>query len=158
VSEAPMYVVLPDNSPLALQGNVALADLADYSWILFERKAHPGMYDAILRRAAEEEIVVRSGQKVLTAEDAAQLVSENLGVAFVSITGAQRIAKQGATVRPLTDNELQHEVCLASRADNRSKLVSEFARAFMRRISQVKIPSQTARLMEQTDSIGPQAA
>jgi DNA-binding transcriptional LysR family regulator len=116
------------------------------------------MYDAILRRAAEEEIVVRNGQKVLTAEDAAQLVSENLGVAFVSITGAQRIAKQGATVRPLSDKELQHEVCLASRADNRSKLVSEFARAFMRRISQVRIPPQSAIPMDQTESIGPQAA
>jgi DNA-binding transcriptional LysR family regulator len=158
VSEAPMFVVLPDNSPLAAQEAVALADLANYSWILFERKAHPGMYDAILRRAAEEEIVVRSGQKVLTAEDAAQLVSENLGVAFVSVTGAQRIARQGAVVRPLTDKELQHQVCLASRADNRSKLVSEFARAFMRRISQVKIPPQSARPMEQTDSISPRVA
>jgi DNA-binding transcriptional LysR family regulator len=153
-----MYVVLPDSCPLAAHETVALVDLADYSWILFERKAHPGMYDAILRRAAEEWMVVRSGQKVLTAEDAAQLVSENLGVAFVSITGAQRIAKQGATVRPLTDNELQHEVCLASRADNRSKLVSEFARAFMRRISQIKIPPQAARPIEQPDSIGPRAA
>ncbi len=158
VSEAPMYVVLPDNCPLAAQEAVALADLANYSWILFERKAHPGMYDAILRRADEEEIVVRSWQKVLTAEDAAQLVSENLGIAFVSMTGAQRIARQGAVVRPLTDKELQHQVCLASRADNRSKLVSEFARAFMRRISQVKIPPQSARPMEQTDSIGPRVA
>lgn len=30
---------------------------------LFERKAHPGMYDTILRRAAEEEIVVPGEQK-----------------------------------------------------------------------------------------------
>jgi hypothetical protein len=116
------------------------------------------MYDAILRRAAEEEIVVRGGQKVLTAEDAAQLVSENLGVAFVSVTGAQRIAQHGATVRPLADKELQLEICLASRADNRSKLVSEFARAFMRRMSQVKKPPQSVTPLQQSDSLDPRLA
>jgi len=89
------------------------------------------MYDTILRRAAEEEIVVRGGQKVLTAEDAAQYVAEDLRVAFVSMTGALRIAERGATVRPIADKELYVQVCLASRADNRSKLASEFARAFM---------------------------
>lgn len=142
VSEAPMYAVLPESSTLLENDSVTLADLAEYTWILFERKAHPGMYDTILRRAAEEEIVVRDSQKVLTAEDAAQLVSEGLGVAFVSMTGAQRIAQRGAFVRPIADKELQTQVCLASRADNRSKLVSEFARAFMRRMSQVRKPPQ----------------
>ncbi len=94
---------------------------------VFERKAHPDMYDAILRRAAGEEIVFRNGQKVLTAEDAAQLVAENLGVAFTSMTGALGIADRGAIVRPLEDKELL-AVYLVSRADNRSKLVSEFVR------------------------------
>lgn len=143
VSEAPMYAVLPERSPLLENDSVTLADLAEYAWILFERKAHPGMYDTILRRAAEEEIVVRDSQKVLTAEDAAQLVSEGLGVAFVSMTGAERIAQRGAFVRPIADKELHTQVCLASRADNRSKLVSEFARAFMRRMSQVRKPPQS---------------
>ena len=96
------------------------------------------MYDTILRRAEDEGIAVKDGQKVLSAEDAAQLVSEHLGVAFVSMPGAMKIAQQGAEVRPVDDPELVLTVCLASRADNRSKLVSEFASAFMRRIAQVK--------------------
>ncbi len=151
VSEAPLYVILPDNSPIAEKDAVTLADLADETWILFERKAHPGVYDSILRRAEEEGIVIRDGQKVLTAEDAAQLVSENLGVAFVSMAGALKVQQLGATVRPLADKELQLQVCLASRADNRSKLVSEFGRAFMRRISQVKKPPQSVPAPIDTD-------
>lgn len=154
VSEAPMYAVLPEGSTLLENDSVTLADLAEYTWILFERKAHPGMYDTILRRAAEEEIVIRDSQKVLTAEDAAQLVSEGLGVAFVSMTGAQRIAQRGAFVRPIADKELQLQVCLASRADNRSKLVSEFARAFMRRISQVRKPPQPVVPLISTPATG----
>lgn len=158
VSEAPLYIILPENSPLISKETVTLMDLSDYMWILFERKAHPNMYDAIFRRAAEEEIVVRNGQRVLTAEDAAQLVSENLGVAFLSMTGALRVAERGATVRPLADKELQLQVCLASRADNRSKLVSEFVRAFMRRISQVKKPPQPAEPLAQSGSVRPRVA
>lgn len=158
VSEAPMYVVLPENSPLLEKDSISLSDIADESWILFERKAHPGVHDAILRRAAEEEIVVRDGQKVLTAEDAALLVSEGLGVAFVGVTGAQRIAERGAFVRPIADEELHVQVCLASRADNNSKLVSEFARAFMRRLSQVRKPPQPAQGAERKKNFSPAAA
>lgn len=158
VTEAPLYVVLPETSPLAANETVTLSDLADQHWILFERKAHPGVYDAILRRAEEEEIVVHNGQKVLTAEDAAQLVSEDLGVAFLTMTGALRVARQGATVRPLADKELQVQVCLASRAENRSKLVSEFARAFMRRISQVRKPPQSVILPDETRTQTPRVA
>ncbi len=158
VSEAPLYVVLPENSPLAAKDAVTLSDLANQTWILFERKAHPGMYDTIHRRAEEEGIVVRNEQKVLTAEDAAQLVSEDLGVAFLTMTGALRVARQGAAVRPLADNELQVQVCLASRAENRSKLVSEFARAFMRRISQVRKPPQTVNLPDEGRTQSPRVA
>ena len=142
-SEAPLYVMLPDNSPIAEKDVLRLADLAEETWILFERKAHPGVYDSILRRAEEEEIVIRDGQKVLTAEDAAQLVSENLGVAFVSMAGALKVLQLGTELRPFADKELQLQVCLASRAENRSKPVGEFARAFMRQISQVKKPPQS---------------
>jgi DNA-binding transcriptional LysR family regulator len=142
VSEAPLYAVLPEHSSLLEKDSVSLLDLAEYRWIMFDRKAHPNMHDAILRRSAEEEIVVRNGPTVLTAEDAAQLVKEDLGIAFVNMTGALRVAQHGAQVRPIDDKELRVEVCLASKADNRSKLVSEFARSFMRRISQVRKPPQ----------------
>lgn len=145
VTEAPLYTVLPDGSPLLAKEVVTLADLGDETWILFEKKAHPLMYETILRRADELGIAVKNGQKVLSAEDAANLVSERLGIAFVSMTGAMRIAQQGANVRPIDDPALISTVCLASRADNRSKLVSEFARAFMRRISQVRKPPQSIK-------------
>ena len=61
---------------------------------------------------------------------------------FSTKAGALRAQGNGITVRPLVDNELRVELYLASRADNRSKLVSQFARAFMRRIEQVLAPPQ----------------
>ena len=84
-----------------------------------------------------------------TAEDAAQPVSENLGITSLSMPGALRISERGAIVRPLLDKELHTQACLVSRADNRSKLVSEFVRAFMRRISSVKKPPQRADSLDE---------
>ena len=118
-----MYAVLPDGSALGAKDAVTLNDIRDLEWILFEKKAHPLMYDTILRRAAEEGISIRGGQRVLQAEDAAQLVRERSGVAFVGPAGAMRIAERGALVRPISDPALVLEVCLATIADNRSKLV-----------------------------------
>ncbi len=67
VAESHMYAILPESSPLIAKEGVTLSDLADYTWILFERKAHPDLHDTILRRASEEEIHVRTGQKTLAA-------------------------------------------------------------------------------------------
>jgi DNA-binding transcriptional LysR family regulator len=142
VSESPLYVVLPEGCSLADQKTVTLRDLREYRWMLFERKAHPRMFDAILRRAHEEEIVVRDGVKFLNAEEAAQLVSEDLGVAFLTETGARRVAERGAIVKPLSDPELMLTIFIASRADNNSKLVSEFVRGFMRRATLLFKPPQ----------------
>jgi DNA-binding transcriptional LysR family regulator len=154
VIESPLYVVLPENSALASQTFVTLRDLSEETWILFERKAHPAMFDSLLRRAQEEGITVRDGLKFLSAEEAAQFVSEHLGVAFMTAVGARRIAERGAVVRPLADPELKVTVCLASRADNKSKVLSEFVRAFMRRASQVFTPVQMKLpVMSETPSI-----
>ena len=142
VTESPLYIVLPEESALAELKVVTLKDLQEQTWITFERKAHPRVYDAIFRRAHEEDIVVRDGFKFLDAEEAAQLVSENMGVAFLTEAGARRLSTKGAVVRPLSDPELRNTICIASRADNKSKLVSEFTRAFMRRAGQVFNPPQ----------------
>jgi hypothetical protein len=58
------------------------------------------------------------------------------------MASALRTKSPGVTVRPLVDKELRIELYLASRAENRSKLASEFVRAFMKRIEQVLAPPQ----------------
>ena len=100
------------------------------------------LHDLIFRRAAEEGIAYRNNQNVLAADEAFQLVADNVGVAFLTMASALRMKMPGVAVRPLADKELRVELYLASRADNRSKLVSEFARGFMKRIDQIIAPPQ----------------
>lgn len=141
VAETRFGVAVPKDHPLLSQGVVKLSDLRDQNWILFERKAHPLLYDVILRRAHEESLSVKSNQTFLGIEEACHMVSEGLGVAFMTLAGAQHVTNSQVAVLPIDDPELKVDVSLASRAENRSKLVSEFARAFVKR-AQGLLPPQ----------------
>ena len=55
-------------------------------------------------------------------------------VAFVVKTGALLLARNGVTVRPLEEPALKLKTYSVSRADNESKLVSEFVRTYMRKL------------------------
>jgi hypothetical protein len=56
-------------------------------------------------------------------------------VAFVVKSGAIRIARDGITVRPLAEDVLMLKTYLASRADEKSRVVSELVRALVRKLS-----------------------
>jgi DNA-binding transcriptional LysR family regulator len=142
ITEAPFYFAIPDDHPLAARETLTLEDMHGCTWIILDRKVHPTLHDMISRRAAEEGVIYRNNQNVLTAEEAFQLVSENVGIAFLTMASALRTKSPGIAVRPLVDKELRIDLYLASRAENRSKLASEFVRAFMKRIEQVLAPPQ----------------
>ncbi len=142
VTDFPFYIALREDNPLAQKSSVMLRDLRDSPWILFDRKVHPAMHDLILRRGLEEGMVGKNHQTIFTADEAIQLVQEGMGVAFLTMGSALRRFRPGIAVRPLVDSELRLEVHLASRADSRSKLVSAFARSFMKRITELLHPPQ----------------
>jgi DNA-binding transcriptional LysR family regulator len=142
IAEAPFYIAIPENHPLVSKDVLTLEDLRGCTWIVFDRKVHPMLHDMIFRRAAEEGVAYRNNQNVLAADEALQLVAENVGIAFLTMPSALRTKRPGVVVRPLVDKELRVELYLASRADNRSKLASEFVRAFMKRIEQIIAPPQ----------------
>jgi DNA-binding transcriptional LysR family regulator len=142
ITEAPFYIAIPENHPLASKDVLTLEDLRGCTWIVFDRKVHPILHDMICRRATEQGVVYKNNQNVLTADEAFQLVAENVGIAFLTMASALRTKRSGIAVRPLVDKELRVELWLASRADNKSKLASEFVRAFMKRIEQIIAPPQ----------------
>jgi hypothetical protein len=48
------------------------------------------------------------------------------------------VARNGVTVRPLNESSLRLKTCLVCRADDDSKIASEFVRAYMRKIPDKK--------------------
>ncbi len=146
VAESPFYIAMSEEDDLAYEDLVAIDMLAGKPWVIFERRLHPPVYDAIMRLANERKIAPPKLYHIVAPEDAYSFIADDGAVAFVVKSGAMRIARDGITVRPLAEDALVLKTYLASRADDNSKVVSELVRAFMRKLSMfTRSPSFPAR-------------
>jgi DNA-binding transcriptional LysR family regulator len=127
---------------LASRPSVVLESLSNRYWILFERRLHPPLYDDVLHLAEQKGVVPKNIQHITAPEEAFPFLADGECVAFVVKSGALLLSRNGVTIRPLATPELTLRTYLASRADNESKLLSEFVRAFMRKLSPPKKNAQ----------------
>jgi LysR family transcriptional regulator, benzoate and cis,cis-muconate-responsive activator of ben and cat genes len=132
IGDAPLYIVLPEDHPLASQEDVVLSDFAKDVWVLFTRKAHPLLYDAIWSRALSYGFEPKDLHHIVTPEEAIHLVLEHAGVTFLSKAAAMSQRRRGIVAKPLAEESLKITTYLALRADNSSRMLNEFARAFLR--------------------------
>jgi hypothetical protein len=134
VSISPFYIAMSEADALASEPSVTLDALAGRSWVIFERRMHPPVYDSVMRLAQERNISPFRLQHIVIPEDAYPFIADGAAVAFVVKSGAIRIARDGITVRPLAEDSLILRTYLASRADEKSRVLSELVRAFMRKL------------------------
>ncbi len=144
VSESPFYIAMSRTDKLAAAPSVALDSLSQHCWILFERRLHPPLYDHVMHVAQLNHVTPMEIRHITAPEEAFPLVAEGGCVAFVVKAGALLLARDGVTVRPLCQPALSLKTYLASRADNESKLLSEFVRAYMRKLLPAKKDAQRA--------------
>jgi hypothetical protein len=95
---------------------------------------HPPVYDAVMRLAEERKVLPAKLHHIVVPADAYSFIADDAAVAFVVESGAIRIARDGITVQPLAEDALMLKTYLASRADEKSKVISELVRAFMRKL------------------------
>ena len=138
IAESPFYIALSKREELARYPSVSLEQIGGHRWLLFDRQLHPPLYDAIIYAATEHGIRPLSVQHVTAPEEAFPFVADASAVAIVLKTGALLLARNGVTVRPLNEPTLKVKTCLVCRADDDSKIASEFVRAYMR-----KMPDKT---------------
>ena len=137
----PFYIVLHEGTPLASHSELNMHLLRDLSWALFDRHIHPALYDSILKAASDAHSQPRFIHHTASAEDAAnELYSGGCEVAFLTRAGAWRIARHGLTMRPLAAPGLEISTKLIAKADNDSRLLSEFVRNLKRKL---EVPSRT---------------
>jgi DNA-binding transcriptional LysR family regulator len=134
IAESPFYIGMLKEDELARLPSVTLGDLRDRRWILFERRLHPPLYDAVLQLAEQYKIVPHEIQHITSQEEAFPFVLEYNSVAFLTKAGALLLARNGVTVRPLAERALSLKTYLISLAENRSKVTSELERGFMRKL------------------------
>jgi DNA-binding transcriptional LysR family regulator len=138
VADLPFYIAMAKREELACYPSVSLEQMGGRNWILFERQMHPPVYDAIIHAATQRGIRPLSIQHVTAPEEAFPFVADGSAIAFVVKAGALLMARNGVTVRPLNESSLRLKTCLVCRADDDSKIASEFVRAFMRKVPDKK--------------------
>jgi DNA-binding transcriptional LysR family regulator len=139
------YAALPQTHAAAQKKDIALQDLARDEWILFARRAHPVLHEAILDAAQREGIAPKHAHDIHTVEQAVHLVSEHVGVAILT-KPAVGVSAQGVVVKPLSDASLCLNTCVIMRSDDDSRLANEFARSFLRRYELQRRPPKQMEL------------
>jgi DNA-binding transcriptional LysR family regulator len=136
----PLYAVLPEGHAAAEKEQLLLQDLARDEWILFTRRVHPIVHDAIMDAARREGITPKRGHDIITPQEAVHLVSEHVGVAILTTPTALGFRAEGVVLKPLSDASLCFQTCLIMRKDDDSRLTNEFARSFLRRYAAQRRP------------------
>jgi len=129
VAAHPFYVVFCDQDTLARKRALSLRDCDERVWILFGRQVHPTLYDRVIGSANEFGLKPREVHHVTSAEQAAYLVHDRRAIAFLTRVGAWRIARNGLTMRPLAEEGLVLKTALVTRAEDESRLTSQFVRS-----------------------------
>jgi DNA-binding transcriptional LysR family regulator len=156
IATNPFMLVLREDHPLAEKGSARLAEVAEYPWVFFSRNVHPPLYDLIHRRLEAEHNKARIVHRVSQAEQVPALLHDESLVAWLTPNGAERIARNGLVRIPLLDSEINLEMHLASLANNKSRLVSEYVRSFVKRIEEPRLPLQLSLpISERTYSFRP---
>jgi DNA-binding transcriptional LysR family regulator len=143
---APLYAALPEIHPAAHKECLVLQDLAKDEWILFAKRVHPPVHEAIMEAARRESIVPKHAHDIITAQQAVDLVWERVGVAIFTEPTARSFHPDGVVVKPLSDSSLRFETSVIMRGGDESKLVNEFVRAFLRKYTHQRFQGKQLEL------------
>jgi len=92
-ARAPLYVAVLENHPAAHKERLVLQDLAKDDWILFAKRVHPLVHEAIMDAARRESIVPKHAHDIITPQQAVELVSEHVGVAILTKPTARSLTE-----------------------------------------------------------------
>lgn len=134
VRRSPLQLAMRVNHPLASKGFIELRDVGEYPWVFFNRRVHPLLHDKIIRKADEGRIGHMITHTIFHADEALPYLANSDAIAWLAPQGARRLTNEEVCILPLEDDELNLETFIATRADDRSTLTSEFVRTFMKKL------------------------
>jgi DNA-binding transcriptional LysR family regulator len=76
VAESPFYIAMSEEDELAYKRSVTLDALADRPWVIFERRMHPPVYDAVMRLAEERRVAPAGVQHIMVPEYAYPFIAD----------------------------------------------------------------------------------
>jgi DNA-binding transcriptional LysR family regulator len=98
-----------------------------------------------MEAARRDGITPKCVHAAVTAEQALQLVSEEVGVGIISKPHPLAFRAKGVVLKPFSEKSLWFETSVVMRKDDDSRLTNQFVRSFLRRF---KLPPQAGTQME----------
>lgn len=141
VRRSSFRIAMRAKHPLAWRESIHLEDIGNYPWIFFNRRSHPLLHDRIIRKTTDRGLGHLISHSIFHADEALSYLPNSDAIAWLAPQGASRLASEDVCVLPLEDDDLNLETFIATRADDRSALTSEFVRSFMKKL---KVISQRA--------------
>jgi DNA-binding transcriptional LysR family regulator len=135
IADNPFYIALSMEDELAAHREVRLEQMHNCNWILLGQHANPYLFDTIQVVASDKGVRPTDFHPFTTPDEASELIRAYRGLAFLPRTAAWRIARDGITMRPLVEERLHLVTKLATRVNNKSRLVNEFVRAAVRKLN-----------------------
>ena len=152
VATDPFMIVFREGHPLASKKSATLAEVSQYPWILFSRTVHRHLHDLVLQRMAAEERKPNIVHHFIQADQVTAFLTDDSVLAWMTPTDAERMAHRGLTYIPLLDEHIRLETHLAAMADNKSPLVSEYVRTFVKRMEDHGHPSNYRYRLDEAES------
>lgn len=134
VRRSPFHLAMRADHPLASKQVLDLNEAGSYPWIFFNRRSHPLLHDRVIRKADDRGTGHTITHSIINADEALPYLANSDAIAWLSPQGASRISSEDVRILPLQDEGLYIETFIATGADDRSTLTSEFVRAFMRKL------------------------
>jgi DNA-binding transcriptional LysR family regulator len=132
-------VALPEDHKCANKNAVTLKDLVTTPWILIDRRVHSAHYDTFRRRAKDLGVGPERIYHIADAQEAFDMVRRTGGAAFLAPHGAAQTTEDGVVFCTLGEMDILLTANLVVRAENTSKLLSEFVRTFVKRLKQTEL-------------------
>lgn len=134
----PMVVALPETHPLAAESQIALATLANESFILFPRLLSPRAYDQIIGLCQQAGFSPKVVQEAMQMQTIVSLVAGNIGVAIVPVS-LQNMQRTGVIYKPLAEPAPCAEVAVAWRSNDTSASVQQFLTIMQQTMQQTTV-------------------
>jgi DNA-binding transcriptional LysR family regulator len=121
----PMILALPENHPLVDCDKIAPEQLADQSFILFQRQQGPWLHDRITSLCQQAGFSPRVVQETCPPNAVLGLVAADIGVAFVA-ESLQTVPRPGIAFRSLATTPVELETAVTWRKTSISPVLQAF--------------------------------
>jgi DNA-binding transcriptional LysR family regulator len=132
IQTEPLYAVVPITHRLAKKRSIRIAELADDTFVLNDRKHSPVVFDKVITLCAQAEITPRIGATATVGSGVITLVEAGEGVAILP-EGSRSLGTDALVFIPLTDSGASVDLVIAWSVQHSNPVVQSFVELIRKR-------------------------